>query len=256
MSVIRDLNRLMSAWNRKTFKQGIEEFYLIRGNNQWYEATCEQLEALGIANKRMNGSAVLGIKKNNIKTAFSFSEVFHRGVGGRFFSPATYFASLVKRCIDLGLENEATTGNVCRGFLSLPSFIREYDLESKLGRELMNKGVSFSTNSNPDLDVSEHTDLRISVNGRTYRLCSYLATANGLKYAKKKLRGQRGELKDGRYILCPASENQKYYGWYLYEDSQIERIVSLMLSDVAPMEYDDFLYEIDQNIRITCEFSK
>lgn len=259
MHSYQQIRSYMKSWAGLSYQEGIDQCFEVRADECWYQASSSCLRRLGLSEKKMDGRSFNGIPKNNIQTKISFTSVFHSCTKNGFLSPATYFARLVKACMGQSMDESARISNVCRGLLSFPSFIREYDLQTKLENAIRKKGFVVGSSVGPEMDIGHHTDIVITTNDRSYRVWSYQSTSRGLLYAKKKLQGERGEIDEGYHVLCPIDiycDAVDYYGWRLYSDEAVEKAASLMLSKSEPETYQSFLASIDDKIKVIYEFVK
>ena len=259
MHSYQSIRNYMKKWASLSYQDGLDQFYELTGDEHWRESSYKYLHVLGLNDKRMDGYSFNGIRKNNIYTRISFTSIFHNCISSSFFSPATYYSGLVKACLEQRVSRKTGIAILCRGLLSFPSFIREYDLQIKLEDAIEKRGVKVGSSSNPDLDINQHTDIIVVANDCANRIWSYQSTDRGLLFAKKKLRGDRGEIDSGYHVLCPIDiygDAVDYYGWRLYSDAAVSKAVDLILSDIEPETYQAFLSSMDSKMKVIYRFVK
>jgi len=122
-----------------------------------------------------------------------------------FFSPA-YFAYRIVEMYCSSIEeynNNIASGYICRGFRTLASMFREMCLEYKITTLLPEVEIITGV----ELDINEHTDLLVRYNDERFRVWSY--QCNSLNNTIRKIKGERGKLPSGVYILCPFNINER-----------------------------------------------
>ena len=259
MSGFQQIRGYMKDWAGMTYQEGMDRNLEIKSDERWYRASYRYLRKLRLNTKMMDGYSFREIPKNNVFTRISFTAIFHSCIDDGFFSPATYFSRLVKACIDQPMPENVGLDNLCRGFLSFPSFIREYDLRTKIEDTIRKKGIKVESYAGPELDMGQHTDIIIVANGYPHHVWSYQSTNRGLLYAKKKLRGERGNIISGYHVLCPIDiygSAVDYYGWRLYSNEAIEKAADLMLFNREPDTYQTFLESMENNVKVIYKFVK
>ena len=183
----------------------------------------------------MNGYSVEGIpvKYEGALKFLSYSAIFYGGLEKGYLTPASYIMNIIRDCnYQKVTDQNLITGIVGRGLRSFPAFIREMDLASKLLETL--KGAE-CYRGNPQDDIVGHTDVFLNYNNEKYRLWSYQNTSErALTNTVSKIRGQRGQLPDGIYILCPFDYKDKncyedVEGWRLYNDNYTSKVKHIIL---------------------------
>lgn len=221
-------------WNEKHYSDGFPN--LVTLNENLKVKTIECLREMGILSTEMNGDSIRGLPHDNPAErlgAINYSELFHDMTeNNSFFSP-TYFAyRIVEKYCDSTEEYNSyiAQGYICRGLRTLASMFREMCLEYKVKTRLPEATITVGA----EQDINEHTDIMIGYNENVFRIWSY--QSNRLNNTVEKIKGNRGELPSGLYILCPLNINEResiedINGWYMYSDGYIDRIIEVLQQD-------------------------
>lgn len=242
-----NIREQMAKWNTLTYKQGIMYIFL---SNSIRQKCLYALKKEGIIDKVMEGSTVerLPIKYESSLKELIYSDIFQRCIKRNSMSPASYIAEITKEFDRLQLKKAGIdvptlyVGIVGRGLRAFPSFLREMDLEQKLNA-ISPSIKAFRTT--PKDDIEKHADLYISYNADFYRIWSYQNTSWGLSNMIDKFKGNRGELPNGNYILCPYNYRSHYYvesvyNWCLHNDAYIQKVKEVITS-WKPIDYKTFI---------------
>lgn len=226
-----DIRKYMGTWEKYSYAEGLDYCFELKKNEKLFQLTKRLLEILKIRDMPMNGFSIEHIAKqaNNGGTKIVFSDLFYESAN-YFITPVSYLAKMVEAYEKEDIYNEyVMAGEVARGLRAFPSFIREMDLEYKLGKALTNAACV----RNPKQDIQDHTDVLLLYDGQEYRVWSYQITPRGLNNTAKRLLGKRGNLPFGIHILCPldifnGAETEDISGWKLYSDSYIHKVVPVL----------------------------
>ena len=219
-------------WNRMNYSEGFPAFIHLNADLEAHTIDC--LRELGILNRPMNGNSIVGLPRVDFAEnhgVISYSELFHSMTEeDSFFSPAYFAYRIVEMYFNNaeGFDTNIANGYICRGLRTLASMFREMCLEYKIKRRLPEAVINVGV----ELDINEHTDLLINHSGNVFRIWSY--QSNRLYHTIEKIKGNRGSLPLGLFILCPldVTEYQNIENindWYMYSDSYVDRVVELIL---------------------------
>lgn len=222
----------MSEWGLKTYNESLQSCTNL--NPTVLQKTITILKEINRLDQRMTGNSIQGLPRNYAAEKSGkvmFSTVFREVSMKKEFSPAYYTYKIVESCQERnGTFHDLTAGIVCRGLRIFPSFLREPCLEYKIQEIVPDAKIA----SGVELDVSEHTDLLVKVNGNIFRIWSY--QSERLDNTIEKIKGKRGALPDGIFILCPfdRADNSCYTnisGWYMHSDEYVEKVKKLLCKD-------------------------
>lgn len=239
----RELATKIHEWNKTTYSDGIKPV----NESKELKAFCRKIfNLLGIDGKKMNGLSIqhLPFLYEGDLREISFSDIFER-ISEKDLSPAAYILQIVKDCLAAGFSEEhEIAGLVGRGLRAFAPYLREYDLEAKIPVEIYGTTVR---RGNAEEDKNEHTDVFILYKGVKYRVWSYQNTEKGLNKVTSKLRGERGELIEGIYLLCPfdyldSKDMVDLSGWRLHSNNYIKRIKDA-LETGKETKYASFLHK-------------
>lgn len=245
------MERLMAVWSRTRYSDGMPK--QIELDDDILDETLDILTDLELWNSNMDGNSVMGLRNrtNERDGTVNFSEVFHAMVDGQnFFSPAYFFYKVTERCFEWREEheisdekfNEKVTGLICRGARAFPSMIRELNLKYFL-EQVVGDGVDIE--SDPEMDVKNHVDLRVTYNGKAFNLWSYLQSDRGKKFLIEKLRGEHGKyIPQGMHILCPVASVPNRFGWILYPEETVNSIAEFIKN--PPAQIDNYKAKIEE----------
>lgn len=245
----------METWANYSYTDGI------RFCNGYTVEEIEQaktiLQMQNLTNMMMTGYSVEGLpyKYEGSLTQISYSQIFYDVLEEGYLTPASYIMRIIRECNkhfdSLGL----IMGIVGRGLRSLPAFLREMDLPNKLVTHLTG---AVAYRSNPEGDIIDHTDVYLEYQGECYHIWSYQSTSErALINTISKLRGDRGELLNRIYILCPfnykdSSQYKDVFGWRLYYDDYVEKIKTLISYGVI----DDYANTMTQGEEFLKQYIK
>lgn len=240
---IRNVRKYMSAWAKRSYVEGLKFCHGYSAEEIEQAKTILQMQNL--TDKMMNGYSVEGIpyKYEGPLRQISYSQVFYDALNEGYLTPVSYMMRLIHECNQHFDNDGLITGIVGRGLRSLPAFLREMDLPGKLADQLED---ATCYRSSPEDDIADHTDMYLEYQGERYRIWSYQNTSDrALVNTVSKIRGDRGELSDGIYVLCPfnykdASQYEDIYGWRLYRSDYAE-IVERLINDDKVDDYDEMV---------------
>lgn len=218
-------------WSRMTYSEGFPG--RINLNEHIKNETIACLGELGRLNRTMDGNSIVSLPRDNqaeVRGDINYTALFHSmTTGNSFFSPAYFAYRIVEQYMNNtgAYDRRIAKGYICRGFRTLASFFREMCLEYKLNERLPGAIITVGA----EQDINEHTDLKVFCNGNDFRIWSY--QCNNLTNTAAKIKGVRGALPFGLFLLCPldidiAPDIENVYGWYMYSDSYVDRVVSVM----------------------------
>lgn len=230
---INDIKNYMTAWSKYNYDQGLD--FCRDADDDLKEIAYEILDKQNLSPKIMNGNSVQGIPiiEEGDTRNILFSYIFYSLLEQNYLTPASYILKIVEKCEEAGIDRDTEAGLVGRGLRSFPSFIREVDLAAKLVDQL--DGASCDR-VGPSEDIKSHTDVLLDYNGTKYRIWSYQNTSDKALYnTGRKLRGFRGELPSGIYVLCPfnfqnANDYEDHSGWRLHSASYVNNIIDVINS--------------------------
>lgn len=168
------------------------------------------------------------------------------------------FLSGVVRAWQEGGERAPLPGVIARALVSFPSFLRELDLRERLSlalssnRQWLLSSKYLLVDSTPDHTLKEKADFRVQV-ALDFRVWTYRATPRGLAYAHTRLKGERGSLSKGLYLLLPYNnqEGLTVLGWDFYSDAQLRLGLKHLESDAK--SYRTLLLDANENIQVLAE---
>lgn len=193
-------------------------------------------------NPQMKGYSIMGlpvVAEAEEDNRITLKDIFDELYTGNFFSPSYYLYKIAENGLNLQIEDEHFIfGYMCRGLRTFASFIREIDLAEKINQLIPECTVDM----NPTLDIMSHIDIMITYHDTNYGIWSYQNTERGLINGSRRLRGERGAIEDGIYILCPFDENDKetYYGWWLHSAEYVEEVVRIIHDYDNNQECDNY----------------
>lgn len=224
----------MSEWAKHKYSTGLEA--IPNPDPAIKQKTKEVLFGLRRYYSYMNGYSIENLHRDDraeISKDVLFSYEFHRMAESNYISPAFFAYRIVEKSCRNGAFPPHTQGLVSRGLRIFPSFLRELCLAYKIKYYLPDA----ITKSDVNNDVNKHTDILLSINGSDYRIWSY--QSNSLYNTKRKIKGYRGELPNGIFVLCPFDRtNSKCYeninGWDMYSDIYVKKVVdTIVKTDIA-----------------------
>ncbi|MBE5848391.1 MAG: hypothetical protein E7300_12035 [Lachnospiraceae bacterium] len=230
---IQRIRRYMKTWAEYTYAQGVD--YCRNNTTQEKQQGKTILQLQNLSDKLMNGNSVEGIpiKYEGALRNISYSGIFYDALENGYLTPASYVMEIMCDCNSQSIHNERlVAGIIGRGLRSLPAFIREMDLAAKLLDRL--DGAE-CYRGKPEDDIAGHTDIFLKYRDETYRLWSYQnSSERALTNTVSKVRGQRGQLPVGIYILCPfdyrdRNQYEDVCGWRLYNEDYSERVEHLII---------------------------
>ena len=230
---IRRIREYMSKWSEYTYAQGVD--FCREVSVEEKEQTKDVLKVQQLTEKKMDGFSVDGIPvkyEGSLKT-ISYTGIFRDALDNGYLTPASYAVRIVCACNKHNMNNDMTAGIVGRGLRTLPAFIREMDLASKLSDEGL--GIQSYCGSTED-DIQGHTDVFLKFKGQTYRIWSYQDTSDrAINNTISKIKGNRGELPAGLYILCPfnyrdKNQYEEVNGWRLYNSNYIDKVKNVVIN--------------------------
>ena len=221
----------MEKWGQYSYGQGLNYCFKAKQNERLFQLTARILEILEIKDIPMNGFSIQRIsdKVDEEKSGIVYSSIFQDAVN-KYITPVYYVTKMVEAYEKKNIYNEyEMSGKVARGLRAFPSFIREMDLEYKLGEVLL----SVESVRSPQQDIQDHTDVLLRYDGEEYRIWSYQRTEWGLVNTSERLLGIRGKLPRGFHILCPIDifndkEAEEISGWELYSDEYVQNVVNVL----------------------------
>lgn len=201
---MENVRLLSEQWAQKTYSDGLKE--LPHSPDLINKAT-SIFKKLGILSVRMDGYSCeklpttaeirLSIKK-------TYSAMFHDEAEKDSFSPASYLVHILSECLNAGIDNEETiVGTLARGLRTFASLLKEPDFARQLEEGLRKYDATTTTHLNSKQDSSDHTDVLLTFNNRTYRIWLYQFSPRGLPHDVERLTGKRGEIPDGIHLICP-----------------------------------------------------
>ena len=255
MQTYKNICGYLRSWSKVDFTAGTYRYYKIRkpDNAEWLRRTKAILDVQDLTHHMMDGTCSMGLKTQEGRSHVPFSTIFHDGVEGTFFTPATYVADIVRACMELGMSESNTITEVGRALRALPSFIREMDLAYSVEQALRKLGNDVMAQSDSKTDRKGKCDVLLDVNGHEYRLWSYMDSPRGLQNLCHRLMGKRGELPAGRHLLCPFNDSRdievnQHYGWKLYRKLEVENFMNVIASGTEPIPYATLLRNMDELI--------
>lgn len=231
MPDIANIRKYMETWNEYSYEQGLNFCIEAKQNERLFQLTEKILEILEIKDIPMNGFSIqhLTRKVDEGASGIVYSNIFYDSAN-KYITPVYYLAKMVEAYEkEAAYDEQEMAGKVARGLRAFPSFIREMDLEYKLGETLFN----VESVRNPEQGIRDHTDILIRYDEQEYRVWSYQITPRGLNNTTERLLGKRGELPFGFHILCPidvfnTAETEDISGWKLYADPYIQRVADAL----------------------------
>ena len=230
---IQRIRTYMCRWAEYTYHQGID--FCRKNSLEEKRQGLTILDRQNLTEKKMNGHSVEGIpvKYEGALRSISYSGIFYEALENGYLTPASYIMDIICECNTQKINNEnLITGIVGRGLRSLPAFIREMDLAAKL-LDRLNGAECYR--GNPDDDIAGHTDIFLRYRNEIYRIWSYQNSSDrALTNTVSKVKGQRGQLPVGIYILCPfdyrdRNQYEDIDGWRLYNDKYSQQVEHLIL---------------------------
>lgn len=227
-----DMANKMQEWGQTTYAEALDGCKNL--NSVVVKKTISVLQKINRLNTKMTGTSIQGLYRNEAAEKSGkvmFSTVFREASIKKEFSPAYYAYKIVEGCRETDTTfHSLTEGIVCRGLRIFPSFLREPCLEYKIQEIVPEARIA----SGVELDVNEHTDLLVRINGNIFRIWSYQSERLGNTI--EKIKGKRGELPDGIFILCPfdRADNSCYTsisGWYMHSDEYVEKVKKFLYKD-------------------------
>ena len=226
-----NIRKYMETWDQYSYEQGLHYCFEAKQNERLFRLTEIILEILDIKDVPMNGYSIQRItdKVDEGDSGIIYSNIFYDSAN-KFITPVYYVAKMVEAYEKENIYSERKmAGKVARGLRAFPSFIREMDLEYKLGETL----ISVESVRSPEQDIQDHADMLLRYDGQEYRVWSYQRTNRGLINTSERLLGRRGELPYGFHLLCPIDifnedESEDIFGWKLYSDEYVQKVVNVL----------------------------
>lgn len=222
-----DIRTLIQIWSNKDYSNGFPTKIDLDENALVITKRLFDIHFNGV---KMNGDSVMRlprIEEAERRNDIIFTGIFYRLYKEGFLSPAYFLFAITEECINRNITDEDIIwGYMCRGLRTFASLLREIDLADKIKDRL----PECRTEMNPELDVMSHIDILVNYKNQDYGIWSYQKTENGLKNGSEKLRGDRGKIKNGVYILCPFDENDKETccGWWLHSANYVDKVVKII----------------------------
>lgn len=207
LTVSLNIENLIEKWTAQTFSEWVESTYW--KDNAVKNALAEQLNALGIAKKPIDGFSVMGLEQSQEGSGgigVSYTETFFETVAATgSCHPIDYLYLIVRKAIDQGYGAEKTRGILARGMRTYASLLRDHDFAYKIEREFDRIGFAkkFKVSSGSVEDSKNHTDVLVTSPDNLYRIWLFQFSKRGLPHDIERLTEQRGKLPSGVHILCP-----------------------------------------------------
>ena len=171
-----------------------------------------QPQYLNLREKAITGFTVEGLPRTEEHRTYPvrFAGAFHDVVNADNFDPVLYMLELTKRVykIDQKVDDQKLTGFLARAFRSLTSFLKEPAFAADLHEFFEAKGIECHITMCQDEDAAHHTDVKVEVNGRVFRLWIYQCSDNGIPHDIDRVSGRRGKLPAGIHVLCPLHTSE------------------------------------------------
>ncbi len=242
---IINVKRYMKAWAKYSYGEGLE--FCQGCSVREKEQLSRILRIQELYDRKMNGNSVEHIpyKYEGALNDVSMSKAFNDSIEKDYLTPAYYLLNLLRYCNLYNKPEGMTVGIIGRGLRSLPSFIREMDLAYKLQEQIEG---AHCYRGGVDDDIQGHTDLFLEYRGEVFRIWSYQNTSvRAISNTISKICGNRGELPDGLFILCPFNMRDNRYseeieGWKLYS-KEYSALVEDALFCKEVSDYQELLKE-------------
>lgn len=262
------IRELTDEWALKSYKGGYEDF--VSSEEYFGELRANLIRLKRFRFKKMNGNSVEDLQRFGMAETYEgirFSEIVSRIKDDEKFTPVKYLAEIERLCDEKGLSDDMTIGLLARGLRILPSFLREIDMGEQLKNVLDKRKIDGKIIRNPEMDVTQHTDILVSIGNKEYHIWLFQNSDIGIRNTKSRLQGERGEVPCGIHILCPMNPinasgiNQRYIvrnGWRFYSESYVEEVVDLMekLTHEKIPTYSEFLGNMDLSKEYPQAFQK
>lgn len=247
---IEDIQRYMNCWGQRTYREEIDNFYLLYNDLEKRKKIIEYIERLGISNLNMDGNSIKGLlrnqdaERNDNPVVPYYTEIFNQWLNMNYISPLTYIYQICMNIPD-NISEELVCGIIARGLRSFASFFRELELAKQI-EAVIPECIMYDRVA--EVDTLQHTDILLEYNNTLYRLWSYQSSVNGIKNTSERFMGKRGEIPDGIHIMCPFSldnvENRKNQGWLFYSENQCRTVIDMITSNNIQI---DFYENIDKS---------
>jgi hypothetical protein len=193
---------LVAGWRNLSFKEALR---LSRGHvdDRACEAVARAFDELEIADEVIAGENFKGLSAAEAGNPLTlFSTAFNDTVlsaSSHDRTPAAYVARWVERH-DSYADARTLTGYIARALRAMPSFLREEALAGDLAARLNAAGISAQVIRDPHEDYSNHTDILVKAESRTYRIWTFVFSEQSFNRTAMKL---TGKLPAGIHVLCP-----------------------------------------------------
>ncbi len=259
MTTYKNVRNFTKAWAKKTYAEGVADYKKVADDPKSFALVKRVLDDLGIADKPMTGDSCAGLPRiDEGRTTVRFSGVVDDLIEV-FLTPASYVAEVVLRSRANRPESEVA-GEAARALRAFPSFLREMDLGWKVGEECGRRGLAADARTaDVDADIAEHTDVFLKLDGKDYRLWSYLNSGRGLANVASKLSGARGEVPAGVHVMCPIDIRRtcdEVSGWRFYPEAKIAEIVDVIERGAPRYSYDAVRGQLARCVREVCLIEK
>ncbi len=198
-----DVRALSEKWAQMTYSEGLTELNL---SPAIQNKVSELFAKIKILHVPMNGYSCERLPKteeNRGGIKKTYSEIFHTEAEKTLFSPASYLVQIVNECIASQVDDNSIAGILARGLRTFASLLKEPDFAIQLKDGLKQYDAEVSTRLNSKQDSTDHTDVLLVYKKKTYRIWLYQFSSRGLPHDIERLTGKRGEIPDGRHIICP-----------------------------------------------------
>ena len=209
-----DIRNAITNWETLTFKEWVNRTH-------WTDKTVrlelsEQLEALGLLDKKINGYSVMGLEQTQEgfgSGGVSYTDTFFKMVettGG--CNLIDYLYLIVKVSLEKEFSESKIRGVLARAMRTYASLLRDHDFAHEIEREIKERKVSdkFKVSSGSIEDSQNHTDVLITSKNNNYRIWLYQFSRRGIPHDIERLTELRGKLPSGVHVLCPLkSEYQR-----------------------------------------------
>ena len=201
-----DIRHQTSIWSKIKYSAiDLNQPFL---KNKYNALVLSSFREMGISDLFMVGDSVEDLPRNMQAEEWNggpkFTEAFHKLSKEKYINPGLYLALVLKEFKDQDCNEKLLIGYLSRALRSFPSFLREPDLAYKLKSELEKDGSNVKLNMDPDQDLKGKVDIEITYKNNIFNIWSYQASKRGLPNTLERLKGFRGDVRNGINILCPV----------------------------------------------------
>lgn len=248
--------RILTQWNEKTYGQAFSEIEVTDQNKSIVELLSYVLDKQSLSDKPMNGFSSEGLEqteKEKLRIAYvkipGELEETHK-----WWTPLDilyYVCELAetknkkfyeKKAKEFKISYKRLVAQICaRAVRTLPSWLREQQLKFIMEKEFGRAKIEYSE----DLDLTEHCDIKMTLNDRPYYIWSFVLSINSIANFSSKFTNSRyGHVPNGAHIICAfdrknLNHKAQYKGWDLHSKKYVDEIKTAVYQR-KPSEYGYF----------------